>query len=64
MLALVEVPEHGDTITSTRGAEGTIGRDSDRVDVAGVSNMVGAQLALGELPDLGRQCIKRGDFSW
>ena len=52
MLALVEVPEHGDAVASTGSAEGTIGGDSDGVDVTGVSDVVGAELALGELPDL------------
>ena len=52
MLALVEVPEHGDTVLASRGAEGTVGRDGDGGDVAGVAKVVGAQLALGKLPDL------------
>ncbi len=52
MLALVQVPEHGDTILSARGSEGTIGRDGDGVDVASVSIVVGLQLELGEFPDL------------
>jgi len=52
VLALVEVPEHGDTVTSTRGAKRAIRRDGDGVNVTRVSNVVGAQLALGELPDL------------
>jgi len=56
VLALVEVPEHGDTIASTGSAEGTIGGDSDGVNVPGVSDVVGAQLALGELPDLEAIC--------
>ena len=55
VLALVQVPEHGDTITSTRGAERTIGRNGDSVDVTRVSDVVGAQLALGKLPDLSRE---------
>ena len=52
MLALVEVPKHGDAVASTGSAEGAIGGDSDGVDVTGVSDVVGAKLALGELPDL------------
>ncbi|HEY0162360.1 MAG TPA: carbamoyl-phosphate synthase large subunit, partial [Edaphobacter sp.] len=48
----VFVPEHGDTILSARGSEGTIGRDGDGVDVASVSIVVGLQLELGEFPDL------------
>lgn len=52
VLALIQIPEHGNAVTSTRGAERTIRRDSDCVDVASVSNVVRAQLALGEFPDL------------
>ena len=52
VLALVQVPEHGDTITSTGSAKGTIGGNGDGVNVTGVSDVVGAQLALGKLPDL------------
>ena len=52
MLALVQVPEHGDTITSTGSAKGTIGGNGNGVNVTRVSDVVGAKLALGELPDL------------
>ena len=52
MLALVKVPEHGDTVLSARGSEGTIGGDSDGVDVAGVAVVVGLELELGKFPDL------------
>lgn len=37
---------------ATRGAEGSIRRDGDGVDVAGVAAMVGLELAVGEVPDL------------
>lgn len=52
MLALVEVPEHGDTVLTTGGGEGTIGRDGEGVEVTGVTVVGGLQLAVGELPDL------------
>lgn len=52
MLALVEVPKHGDTILTTGGGEGTIGRDGEGVEVTGVTVVGGLQLAVGELPDL------------
>lgn len=52
MLSLVEVPQHGDSVLSSRGAEGPIGRDGDGGDVSGVAVVSRAELALGELPDL------------
>lgn len=52
VLALVEVPEHGDTVLSTGSGEGSIGRDGEGVDVTSVTVVVGLQLALVELPDL------------
>lgn len=52
MLALVEVPEHGDAVFASGGSEGTIGRHGYSVDVSGVSVVVGLQLELGQLPDL------------
>jgi hypothetical protein len=52
VLALVQVPEHGDTVLSTGSAERTIWGDGYGGDVSGVSEVVGAQLALAELPDL------------
>jgi len=61
VLALVQIPEHGDTITSTGGAERTIGGDGDGVDVTGVTDVVGAKLALGELPDLDDLVPASGD---
>lgn len=63
MLAVRELPEHGDAVLATRGAERTIGRDSDRVDVASVAVVVGLQLALAELPNLqGRHGEKRTEW--
>ena len=52
VLGLVEVPEHGDAVLATGGAERAVGGDGDGVDVAGVADMVGLQLAGGELPNL------------
>jgi hypothetical protein len=52
VLRLVQIPEHGGSILSTRGAERSIRGDSDSVDVSGVSNVVGLQSARGELPNL------------
>ena len=53
MLALVQVPEHGDAVLATGGSERAIRGDGDGVDVTGVSVVVGLQLELGEFPDLG-----------
>jgi hypothetical protein len=52
VLALVEVPKHGDTILTTGGGEGSIGGDGKGVDVTSVTEVVGLQLALVELPNL------------
>lgn len=52
VLGLIQVPQHGSSVLSTRSAEGSIGGDSDGVDVSGVSSVVGLQSARRELPDL------------
>lgn len=52
VLGLVEVPEHGGTILATGGAQRAIRRDGDGVDVTSVANVVGLQLAGGQLPNL------------
>lgn len=52
MLALVEIPEHGNTILTTRSGKRAIGRDRDGVDVASVTVVVGLQFELGQFPDL------------
>lgn len=52
VLAVRELPEHGDAVLASGGAERTIGGDGDGVDVTGVAVVVGLQLALAELPNL------------
>ena len=52
MFALVQVPEHGDTVLATGSGQGTVGRDGEGVDVSSVSVVVGLELAFGQLPDL------------
>lgn len=52
VLGLVKVPKHGGAILATGGAERAIGRDGDGVDVTGVTDVVGLELAGGELPNL------------
>lgn len=71
VLGLVEVPEHGGTVLATGGAERAIGGDGDGVDVAGVADVVGLQLAAGQLPNLLTLYVrirakhaKSGDISW
>ncbi len=52
VLAIVEIPQHGDTVLTTSGAERTIRGNSDSVDVTSVTVVVGLQLALGQIPNL------------
>lgn len=60
-LTFTEIPEHGNAVLATRGAQGAIRRDSDGVDVASVANEVGADLAVGEVPDLDELVPATGD---
>ena len=52
VLGLVKIPEHGGTVLATGGAEGSVGGDSDGVDVSGVTDVVGLETAGSELPNL------------
>jgi hypothetical protein len=52
VLAVVEVPEHGLGVLAAGGAQGTVGRHGHGVQVAGVTNVVGLKLAVGQVPDL------------
>jgi hypothetical protein len=52
VLGLVQVPQHGGSVLTTGGAQGAIGRDSDGVDVAGVTDVVGLDAAGSKFPDL------------
>ena len=52
MLGLVQIPKHGSAILATAGTERAVRRDGDRVDVAGVTNVVGLDAAGSEFPDL------------
>lgn len=52
VFGLVEVPEHGGAVFAAGGAEGAVGRDGHRVDVACVANVVGLDAAGGEFPNL------------
>ena len=61
MLALVEVPEHGGTVLTTGGAEGSVRGDGDGVDVASVTDVVSLDAAGGEFPDLKNGRLVCGD---
>jgi len=52
VLAVIEIPQHSLGVLATGGAEGTVGRHGDGVQVAGVTDVVGLQLAVGQVPDL------------
>jgi len=52
MLGIVQVPEHDNTVLTSRGTERTIGRDGNSVDITVVTNEVGTELHLGKIPDL------------
>jgi hypothetical protein len=58
---LVEVPEHGLTILTTRSAQRTIRRHGDGVNVVSVSDEVNAELTVGEFPDLDDLVPSGGD---
>ena len=76
MLALVEIPKHGDTVLAAGGSKRAVGRDGDGVDVASVAVVVSLELELLKLPDLSmklalEQIPERytrvrdlGDFEW
>lgn len=57
VLGLVKVPKHGGTILAAGGAERTIGGDGNGVDVAGVADVVGLELAGAEFPNLFAQSL-------
>ena len=52
VLAVIQVPQHGLGVLATGGAEGAVGRHGDGVEVAGVTNVVGLQLAVSQVPHL------------
>ena len=52
VFAVVQVPQHGDTVLAARGSKGAIGGNSHGVDVARMTVMVCAELAFRQFPDL------------
>lgn len=43
MLALIQIPQHGDTVLATGSGKRAVGRDRDGVDVASVAIVIGLQ---------------------
>ena len=63
MLAIIEVPQHGLAVLATAGAQGTIRRQGHGVEIAGVTNVVGLQLAVGQVPHCAQAAAgRRGHF--
>jgi len=52
VFAIVEVPQHCLGVLAATGTEGTIRRQSDGVEISSVTDVVGLQLAVGQVPDL------------
>lgn len=54
MLGSIQVPQHDGAVLATRGAQGTIGRDGNNVDVATMAKVIDAQVRRLRLqvPDL------------
>ncbi|RUS35573.1 hypothetical protein BC938DRAFT_476521 [Jimgerdemannia flammicorona] len=52
VLAFIEIPQHHDAILATRGAQRTIRRNGNSVNVASVPNVVRTELAFRKFPDL------------
>ena len=52
MFAIIQIPQHGDSIFPARSGEGPVGRHSEGVEVSSVTVVIGLELTFGELPDL------------
>merc|ERR1719385_88810 len=52
VLPVIQVPQHGLSVLAARGAEGSVGGHGDGVQVAGVPDVLGLQLAVGQVPNL------------
>merc|ERR1719323_1465558 len=52
VLPIVQVPEHGAGVLAAAGAERPVRRKGDGVKISSVTNVVGLQLAVGQVPDL------------
>ena len=54
MFAFVEIPQHGLAVFATGSAEGAVGRNGDGVQITSVTDVIRLQLAVGQVPHLGR----------
>ena len=52
MLAIIEIPEHGLGILATGRAQGTVWRHGHSIQVPSVANVIGLELAVGQVPHL------------
>ena len=52
MFALIDVPEHSRSVLASRSHQRTIRRDGQGVNDSSVTNEVGSELAVGEIPNL------------
>lgn len=52
VFALGQIPQHCLVVFATRSAERPVGGDGNSVQVASVANVVGLQLAVGQVPNL------------
>jgi hypothetical protein len=52
VLGFGKIPEHDNTVLTSRGTERTIGRDGNSVDITVVTNEVGTKLQFGKIPNL------------
>jgi len=64
MLAFVEVPQHGITILASGSTQGSIRRYSDTVQVTGVTEVVGLQLTVRQVPNLDLLVPAAGHNDW
>lgn len=54
MFSLVEIPQHGLAVLATGSAQGAVGGDGHRVQVASVTDVVRLQFAVGQIPHLNK----------
>ena len=64
MLAIVEVPEHGLAVLATAGTQGTVRGQSHGVQISSVTDVVGLQLAVGQIPNLDVLVPAAGHDDW